>query len=175
MRKIADRIDYSPTAIYLYFKDKNAILETLIEEGFLLLCECIEASQTIADPLERLTTGARHYLRFARVNPHYYRLMFEMADCPKKPQIDASGNETPHVGQQAFGFIRRCVSEGIAQGRFRTDFEEMVLSHNAWAHIHGAVALLLANRLEMLTPQQQESFFESMVETGVRGLLPDCP
>jgi AcrR family transcriptional regulator len=175
MRKIADRIDYSPTAIYLYFKDKDAILDTLIEEGFLQLCQCTETARTIADPLERLKTGARCYLRFARINRHYYRLMFEMGDCPKeKMAAEREDGEMP-VGLRAFGFIRQCVSEGIALGRFRTDFEEIVLSHTAWAHVHGAVALLLAGRLAMLTEDQQEAFFESIVESSVRGLLPDCP
>ncbi len=42
MRKIADRIEYSPTTIYLHFKDKDEILLCLSEEGFTLLRACLD-------------------------------------------------------------------------------------------------------------------------------------
>jgi hypothetical protein len=115
--------------------------------------------------------GAGHYFGFALANPHYYRLMFQMAAPGQPVEIP---EDMEHVGKRAFGFIRSCISEGIALGRFRTDFEEIVLSHNAWAHIHGAVALALADQLTMLNDVQQAAFFESMVESGVRGLFPEC-
>jgi AcrR family transcriptional regulator len=181
MRKIAERIEYSPTAIYLYFKDKEEILEALIGEGFLLLCEYIEPLYAVSDPIERLKAGARRYFQFACNHAPYYSMMFEMADGAPlmEPSDEATTNAVTqtsaheHIGKRAFGFIRQCVSEGLAQGIFRTDYEEIVLAHTVWAHIHGAVALALANRLGMMNEAQQEAFFECMVESGVRGILPD--
>jgi AcrR family transcriptional regulator len=172
MRKIAERIEYSPTAIYLYFKDKDAILGTLIDEGFDGLCQGIQTIVGIADPVDRLRQGARGYICFARENPHYYRLMFEMVDSAETLGTREHKRES---ALQAFGFIRQCVAEGMAQGRFRNDREEIILSHTAWSHVHGAAALSLAHRLEMLTPEQQEEFFDSVAEAAVRGLMPDCP
>jgi AcrR family transcriptional regulator len=172
MRKIAERIEYSPTAIYLYFKDKDAILGTLIDEGFELLCRAISQLDGVSDPVERLRRGGRGYIQFALENPHYYRLMFEMADSAPTPGTPGQKRES---AVRAFGFIRRCVSEGMAQGRFRTDREEIILSHTAWSHVHGAAALALAHRLTMLTPEEQQQFFDSVAEAGVRGLMPDCP
>ena len=37
MRKIAERIEYSPAAIYSYFQSKDDIFFSLAEEGFRLL------------------------------------------------------------------------------------------------------------------------------------------
>ena len=34
IRKIADRIEYSPTTIYLYFKDKSELLLELHKQSF---------------------------------------------------------------------------------------------------------------------------------------------
>ena len=34
MRRIADKIEYSPTTIYLYFKDKAELLEQVCQETF---------------------------------------------------------------------------------------------------------------------------------------------
>jgi AcrR family transcriptional regulator len=171
MRKIAERIEYSPTAIYLYFVDKDSILGTLIDEGFELLCHAISQLSGISDPVERLRRGGRGYIQFALDNPHYYRLMFEMTD--SAPTLEGQGQKRESA-VRAFGFIRRCVAEGMAQGRFRTDREEIILSHIAWAQVHGAAALALAYRLTMLTPEEQEQFFDSVAAAGVRGLMPDC-
>jgi AcrR family transcriptional regulator len=163
MRKIAERIEYSPTAIYLYFKDKDAILGTLIDEGFELLCGAVCQLDRMRDPVERLRVGARGYIQFALDNPHYYRLMFEMVASAETLGTREHKRES---AVQAFGFIRQCVTEGMAQGRFRTDREEIVLSHTAWSHVHGAAALALAHRLSMLTPEEQEQFFDSVAEAA---------
>ena len=34
MRQIAEKIEYSPTTIYLYFKDKSALFRSICEETF---------------------------------------------------------------------------------------------------------------------------------------------
>src|SRR5205807_9991232 len=34
LRKVAERIGYSPTTIYLYFRDKDDLLFTVVDEGF---------------------------------------------------------------------------------------------------------------------------------------------
>ena len=39
IRKIAELIEYSPTTVYLYFKDKNEILFNLHDIGFQMLQE----------------------------------------------------------------------------------------------------------------------------------------
>ena len=57
MRKIAGRIDHSPTAIYLHFKDKSDLLRSICDETFLKLSDSLEA-----------LTGARRIrqMRFRR-------------------------------------------------------------------------------------------------------------
>jgi AcrR family transcriptional regulator len=39
MRKIAERIEYSPAAIYSYFTSKDEIFFALAEEGYRLLAD----------------------------------------------------------------------------------------------------------------------------------------
>src|ERR1051325_3047864 len=58
MRKIADRIDYSPAAIYSYFPSKDDIFFALTEEGFHILAQAVPAARRpIEDPFERLRRG----------------------------------------------------------------------------------------------------------------------
>src|SRR5207247_3232488 len=53
IRKIAERIEYSPAAIYSYFASKDDIFFALAEEGFRLLGDPANCSQTLG-PLERI-------------------------------------------------------------------------------------------------------------------------
>ena len=79
LRKIAERIEYSPTTIYLYFKDKHALVMELIAEGFELLRQRMLTGQS-ADPVETLRRSSLEYLGFSQQEPHYYRLMFQLED-----------------------------------------------------------------------------------------------
>src|SRR4051794_31187958 len=79
MRRIAEEIEYSPTALYLHFKDKEEILFYLIDEGFEMLSGRLE-SLNVEDPVLRLRKGGRVYFKFAFEQPHYYRIMFQLQD-----------------------------------------------------------------------------------------------
>ncbi len=46
IRKIAERIEYSPAAIYSYFASKDDIFYGLAEEGFRLLTDSLRAEET---------------------------------------------------------------------------------------------------------------------------------
>src|SRR5687767_13783206 len=77
MRKIAERIEYSPAAIYSYFPSKDDILFALAEEGFRLLAECgLAAAHTALDPLEPLRHGLSAFYEFSKTPPEYFDLMF---------------------------------------------------------------------------------------------------
>ncbi len=61
IRKIADLIEYSPTTVYLYFKDKNEILFQLHEIGFQKMAEYNAELWTIKNPLVRLHKMGEFY------------------------------------------------------------------------------------------------------------------
>ena len=59
MRKIADKIEYSPTAIYLHFKDKEAVMRELCDDDFLALAKQLPADRRDRRPVERLRADRR--------------------------------------------------------------------------------------------------------------------
>src|SRR6185369_11202818 len=70
MRKIAERIEYSPAAIYSYFPSKDDIFFALAEEGFRILADrAFNAVRDVADPLERLRRGLWAFYEFAKSDP----------------------------------------------------------------------------------------------------------
>src|SRR5579883_2441830 len=72
MRRIAEKIEYSPTTIYLHFKDKDDLIQQLCEESFALLTRRIQkAVGTGGDPVERLKKGLRAYVEFGIQHPNH--------------------------------------------------------------------------------------------------------
>src|SRR4028119_1353956 len=65
MRKIAEAIEYSPTAIYVHFKDKEALFHELCRGDFGRLAHESQRLGSIADPVERLRLLGHAYMRFA--------------------------------------------------------------------------------------------------------------
>ena len=54
MRKIADRIEYSPTAIYMHFADKEELFREICHEDFRKLAQSMAGLAQVSDPVERL-------------------------------------------------------------------------------------------------------------------------
>lgn len=180
MRKIAEKIEYSPTTIYSHFKDKDEIFVTLAEEGFSLLADRLEPYHIrIADPIERLRQASLEYFTFAREQPHYYQIMFAIKAMPIHDGLWEKGNEKYlQEGFRAFSFIMRCIHEGIALGKIpHGDLSEhnvSVLSHVFWASVHGVSALVLADRSVKLPcdfgMDISEELLHSTLDNTLRGL-----
>jgi AcrR family transcriptional regulator len=104
IRKIAERIEYSPAAIYSYFPSKDDIFFALAEEGFRLLGNPVEPASQGADPLDRIRRIFWRLYEFSREHPQYFALMF----------VDRS---VPRITREyeRFAFIRDMRSHIIAQ------------------------------------------------------------
>ena len=84
IRKIAERIEYSPAAIYGYFPSKDDIFFALAEEGFQLLGTPPEvASHGALDPLDHLRHAFLRLYEFSKQHPQYFALMFVDRSVPR--------------------------------------------------------------------------------------------
>ncbi|MEA5426547.1 TetR/AcrR family transcriptional regulator [Arcicella lustrica] len=84
LRKIADAIEYTAPIIYEYFANKEAILQELTKQGYLVLNkDLISAKQSKENPTEQLEAMWLAYWNFAFENKEMYQLMFgvEMTTC----------------------------------------------------------------------------------------------
>jgi AcrR family transcriptional regulator len=172
MRKIAEKIEYSPTTIYLHFQDKSEILKALCDEGFLLMAACLEGVNSIEDPVERLREGGFRYIQFAKQQPQYYVIMFEMQD--NALEMDMA-KKTESAGYRCFSFMMRCILEGIDQRIITPSAHPLVLTHSIWAGVHGAASLTLSGRLGMLPQELHQAFYDNLLELSIRGLTAPAP
>src|SRR5687767_8656064 len=76
MRKIAEAIEYSPTAIYIHFADKAELMQQLCQHDFQSLAHVFHDLAQIPDPIERIRQTGHTYIRFAARHPNHYRFMF---------------------------------------------------------------------------------------------------
>ena len=87
IRKIADRIEYSPAAIYSYFPSKDDIFFALAEEGFHLLFDSGRPSATAGaesnEPIDCVRAAFWHFYQFSRKHPEYFALMFVDRSVPR--------------------------------------------------------------------------------------------
>jgi AcrR family transcriptional regulator len=168
MRKIADKIEYSPATIYTYFKDKDDILDCLCEETFFHLYERQHAVHDglQGDALEHLKKGLETYIRFGLEHPEHYIVTFLLKSPP--PEDDAAGeSRMAKAGQQCFdglrGAVRRCMEEGKIRN---ADLEET--SQAMWAGAHGLTALLITQTCFPFV--ERDRLIHRMVEILVKGV-----
>ncbi len=77
IRRIADRVGISAPALYLYFKDKEALMLALCDQTFGHLMAAIDdIEKTVTDPLKRVRRFGEAYVRFGLNHPDEYRLVF---------------------------------------------------------------------------------------------------
>jgi AcrR family transcriptional regulator len=166
MRRIAEKIEYSPTTIYLYFKDKNELLEQVCKETFARLVQRLsKILEQTADPVERLKRGLLAYVQFGLENPHHYRATF-MMPIPAGIQ-EKKMHEPDSPGMQAFAFLTRGLTACIEAGRMPAMNIELA-GQTLWAGIHGITSLLITHgRFQWVGKDQ---VIHSTVDTLVAGL-----
>lgn len=143
MRKIAEKIEYSPTTIYLYFEDKSDLLHSLCEETFTKMLDSMKAFDSQSnDPLVCLKKGLRTYIQFGLDHPNHYKVTFiTHPEHHEKPEKFLN-QET--MGQKAYFHLRAKVEQCIKQQKFRlTDAD--TATQGLWAAVHGVTSLLIVH------------------------------
>ena len=78
LRRVANTIEFSATSVYLYFKNKEALLVELARLGYQQLNTSIERNcKSIIDPRDRLKAMLTTYWHFATHEKELYLLMQE--------------------------------------------------------------------------------------------------
>jgi AcrR family transcriptional regulator len=164
LRKVAERIGYSPTTIYLYFRDKDDLLFTVVNEGFLRFGQQLAAAaQRHEDPWERLIALGRAYVTFGLEHPVYYQLMFmQRTDFLTHTP---SGESEPRIA--SFQLLRQAVQQAIDAGVLRPGDAESY-SDVLWALVHGMVSLAI--KMPMFDASRVQRTMETAWQMECQGL-----
>ena len=88
VRAIAGRAGVSPTALYLHFPDRDAVVAAAVEAGFVAFDAALRAAaEAHDDPVERLAAMGLAYLEFTRRQPALYATIFSA----RRPALATTG------------------------------------------------------------------------------------
>jgi AcrR family transcriptional regulator len=143
MRKIAEKIEYSPTTIYIYFDDKAELVHNLSEEAFVKLVEMFETlGGDLSDPVAALKKCGRAYIEFGLKYPNDYKVTFMLNLRPDKAPEEYLREDS--MGMRAYGYLRKIVEECVRQGKFPgADVE--TATQTLWMVVHGVTSLLITH------------------------------
>lgn len=176
MREIAKRIEYTPTAIYHHFRDKQALIEELCRVDFHELGSAFQKLARIEDPGERLRRIGLAYVDFALTYPSHYRFMFMTVRPPVSARALGISDNEPD--SHAYGMLRSTVADGIAAGRFRPEFTDAdELAQILWAAVHGIVSLHIVKggKGEHIAWRDPRETARAMLDVCMRGTLRNPP
>lgn len=141
MRRLAEKIDYSPTTIYLYFKDKDDLLFAVCEEvaeQFLASLRNIRSLQS--DPLDVLRQALLYLIEFGLRNPNQYKVFFFT-----KPNVYGTQEEfmqRDSMGRSSYLVFREIVHDCIRAGKFH-DIDGEILTQVLAVATHGLVVMTM--------------------------------
>ena len=168
IRKIAEKIEYSPAAIYSYFPSKDDIFMALAEEGFRMLFGNSD-DPPLADPIEDRRCGFLRLYEFSRVHPEYFALMF----------LDRSVPRISHDWER-FGFVREMkkridarIRAAIEAGVFPQGTNPEAVFRILMAAIHGVATLRLCERLA--PGEDADALARDTLEAALTGLRTGIP
>ena len=145
MRRIAKAVGCTATSIYLYFRSKDELFHTLIDEGMDRLGVALRSSiEGVSNPVQRVERLCRSYLEFGLENPEFYEIMFllhpmHMERYPAEKYRRARANLDV--------FLDALVE---AVGRPLSAAEDLrVPATVLWSSLHGTISLLIAQRIDV--------------------------
>ena len=115
LRRIAERIEYSPAAIYSYFPSKDDIFFALADEGFSLLRDISRSAEPALEslsPLDRLRESLNRLYRFSCDHRQYFALMFVDRSVPRISQEYEAFSSAQAVKRELLGHVQACIDSG---------------------------------------------------------------
>jgi AcrR family transcriptional regulator len=166
MRRIAKIIDYSPTTIYLYFKDKDDLLYTLCEETFSeLFQQTTDLGQAEKDPLRLLRSVMLNYIEFGLASPNHYKVAYFIKPAIYGTLEELQLNDT--MGRRSYNAFREIVEACVTEQRFR-NVEADMATQVLWTAAHGLTSLLITHTY--FPWADRTALAEIMVDIQIKGL-----
>ncbi len=180
IRKIAERIEYSPAAIYSYFPSKDDIFFALAEEGFRLLgapSDEVTELHTLA-PLDRIRRIFWHLYEFSRDHPEYFALMFVERTVPRITREYARFGFVRETKAQVVRHMQACIDAG----ELPSTVHPMVAFRLLTVGLLGVAMMRLSDRLG--PAEDADALARDVIDVTIAGLrsgialraaAADCP
>lgn len=139
IRKIADEVGLSSTALYMHFRDKSEILAEICRGAFArLTAATAEVRNEDGAPQARLRRMLIGYAACGFDNPNAYRLIYMTRPEEARMGVETAARE---VGTAVYRDFQLVVDEAEAAGLLR--YDARTTAQALWTGTHGVVSLLI--------------------------------
>ncbi|MFO1381597.1 MAG: TetR/AcrR family transcriptional regulator [Chitinivorax sp.] len=171
MRRIADKIEYSATAIYSHFKDKDALIRAITYADFKALTDKLHEVGDELNPVSRMRRIAHLYVDFGVNNPNQYRQIFMSSSGPlydEEFREDVRGNPD----KDAYAWIIKVMSDALRRGSIAIPEGKLELyAQTLWSAFHGIVALHIGLQgetwVEWATMEERVDLLFNLIMAGI--------
>jgi len=162
IRRIAEEVGLSSTALYMHFPDKACILLEICEGFFQdLLRRNADIAARPLDAVVRTRMMLDAYMRWGLAHPNAYLLVY----CTRGPvSLTPLPEGTASLSRQCYDIFAGVVREIAAQGRLRAGGADSA-AQALWMACHGVVALLTAR------PNFEWADSEELMQVTLDGVL----
>ncbi len=143
MDQIAERSQLAKGTLYLYFRNKEDLYVSLIEDGFKLLAGMIAGSVAEENDIEsKILAIARSFNRFAKEHNDFFTIFStlsagDMRDIHER--VDSDNLKRLYEQEKAeFSKSAALIEKGKTIGLFRADVDAQYSMRMIWSAIHGA-------------------------------------
>ncbi|MEI6739472.1 MAG: TetR/AcrR family transcriptional regulator [Gemmatimonadaceae bacterium] len=163
LREVAEEAGYSPTALYRYFADRDALLAEVCSRYFAQFGDVLQAADRSAtDPRGRLMAQAQAYVQFAIDHPAVYRLMFL-----ERPEMGMGLTIDDVASDAGFNVLAEAVGALAATGEIGS-LDVLSATMVLWSGVHGLAAMVVT--MNLLPPDQYLAMTRALSTTMLAGL-----
>lgn len=166
IRNIAKIIEYSPSTIYLYYRDKTELFYDIQKKLFREYSQMLTSKLSpIEDPFEKFRKMADITIQFAIEKPEVYYFMY-LQEEPKKPK---EGSSVWNIGTQSRTLLNNLIIECKTAGYFKNRDTDVV-GYCSWACVHGMATTIVTKRMRKEAHDLDEE--KKLKEKMLNGALP---
>lgn len=160
IRKIADKIAYSPGSIYQYFNSKDEIMLKLIENGYQNILKELKAEpENDLTAAEEIKLRFRDYIKAALKHPEYYKAVM-LSENEKIKEKTAVLKIKDISESQSLNILKKLLKKGVENAQFKRlnlDLRTKVI----WSSVFGLIIRLI---IEDLSQEEENILIEEELE-----------
>ncbi len=166
LKVLSDATGTSRSAIYKHFKNRDALVEKMIEIGFENFDKATSPVLLNKETplIDRFYKAGKLYIEFAKENPNLYRLIFGKKHSHIRDEV-VSIKDSDCSG---VGALKKAVQEGQESGTFKKEdsYKQTIV---IWSSLHGLSTLIIDGFMDV--DEIFEDVYDALFETLVAGII----
>ncbi len=173
MDDVAEIAELSKGTLYLYFENKEELLNEIAVRGVQILEEYFQkAIRNKKNGIDKVRAIGKAFIKFFKEHNEYHEAMLYTHS--KKNGTKASGKISDISNYKSNSVFVNSILDGIKDGTIRNDINPVEMSFLLWGHTMGILQLISSKDkiIEKLTGKKSEKLLEISLDFNTDALRP---